>query len=1033
MAEYDLTERLAPFFDIHLVIPMLEFISETKMYDENSLFEMHRKLLLQTNMIDSVLEMYEGSQPPEDVLKRRDDVLAEREKLKTKCDPVVEILERDDVKELMENSGPNREGNSKVFEYIEQNYGFTLEMIDVLFKYAKFNYECGNYGAASICLYYYCKVVPASDPNYLNALYGKLGSEILLGNWAHAKDDLTRLRAYIDSDPFENQVELLQHKAWLMHWSLFVHINTDCYDDIIATFLNEQSYLNTIQILCPHLLRYLAAAVVISKNKPKHTMKELIKVIDSERYNYRDPVTDFLSSLYLDFDFDGAQEKLQECEQLLKKDFFLVGCADDFRESARLLVFEMFCRIHQCISLDMLASRLFMKPEEAERWIVDLIRNFRIEGAKMDSDKKMVMMGSKPASIHEQVMENTKRLTQRSQQTALQLEKAKQEKGNKGQWKNESDHMGKKRERRKKCRRKRVHLPKSALDSLKESKWIVPPIHAIQNRSSSAFCRPNQISTLSEGYKAMITIELLSEPGFDALAKVSPRSADELLQIAGRISSKFRKIRMHRIANDHIPEGSEQFLGTKNSTTLVQNLVNVFCDLRSRGDVTTYDELFKKIRLNQIEWLYGSLHEVKAVMMRNILQYIATLFSNFICRIFYTTMNSDGQIVHYKRSVWRRIEKSGFQLLRAQRKFKQVESISDDKPLHRLRFLPKITTGGLRPIVTFKNEKVTQQLSEIRAILDLIMEEKSASLGWGAPKLWSFYSRYRKFLLGRKKRKDDNELYWATADVTNCFTIMDHSFLMKTLSQLIPNDRIFHVIRVSLLNEKLKYRCQKRVAGQSYILAMKRVSNAMKRGEHIANNPVGVQLTGREVLKRIQDFALCTIIKKISTVGAQFGVHLNPNKIVCSFDSDISNLKKLRLNEKITWCGFAFDTKTLSMSVDYERYQKRRPMYNIAKNLHKSEYFNYICHSTKRLLKNRYLCLRMCSQLFPAKHRLELRLKFCRFAYEFYFLHFVRQMNLDLRDRTIRVFFEQLVRWILNCFSHRSLPDAVATEIFKWV
>ncbi|KAI1709074.1 PCI domain-containing protein [Ditylenchus destructor] len=438
MADYDLTERLAPFFDIHLVIPMLEFISETKMYDENSLFEMHRKLLLQTNMIDSVLEMYEGSQPPEDVLKRRDDVLAEREKLKAKCDPVVEILERDDVKELMENSGPNREGNSKVFEYIEQNYGFTLEMIDVLYKYAKFNYECGNYGAASICLYYYCKVVPASDPNYLNALYGKLGSEILLGNWAHAKDDLTRLRAYIDSDPFENQVELLQHKAWLMHWSLFVHINTDCYDDIIATFLNEQSYLNTIQILCPHLLRYLAAAVVISKNKPKHTMKELIKVIDSERYNYRDPVTDFLSSLYLDFDFDGAQEKLQECEQLLKKDFFLVACANSFRESARLLVFEMFCRIHQCISLDMLASRLFMQPEEAERWIVDLIRNFRIEGAKMDSDKKMVMMGSKPASIHEQVMENTKRLTQRSQQTALQLEKAKQEKGTKGQWKNES-------------------------------------------------------------------------------------------------------------------------------------------------------------------------------------------------------------------------------------------------------------------------------------------------------------------------------------------------------------------------------------------------------------------------------------------------------------------------------------------------------------------------------------------------------------------------------------------------------------------
>lgn len=57
--------------------------------------------------------------------------------------------------------------------------------------------------------------------------------------------------------------------------------------------------------------------------------------------------------------------------------------------------------------------------------------------------------------------------------------------------------------------------------------------------------------------------------------------------------------------------------------------------------------------------------------------------------------------------------------------------------------------------------------------------------------LWSFFTRYRDFLDWRiEKRKDENELYWATADVTNCFTIMDHSFLMKTLSQLIRNDKL---------------------------------------------------------------------------------------------------------------------------------------------------------------------------------------------------------------------------------------------------
>ena len=37
--------------------------------------------------------------------------------------------------------------------------------------------------------------------------------------------------------------------------------------------------------------------------------------------------------------------------QVLINDFFLVACLDDFIENARLLIFETFCRIHECISI----------------------------------------------------------------------------------------------------------------------------------------------------------------------------------------------------------------------------------------------------------------------------------------------------------------------------------------------------------------------------------------------------------------------------------------------------------------------------------------------------------------------------------------------------------------------------------------------------------------------------------------------------------------------------------------------------------
>ena len=45
-------------------------------------------------------------------------------------------------------------------------------------------------------------------------------------------------------------------------------------------------------------------------------LKDLIKVIQQEQRSYKDPVTEFLECLYVNYDFDGAQQKLMECDQV---------------------------------------------------------------------------------------------------------------------------------------------------------------------------------------------------------------------------------------------------------------------------------------------------------------------------------------------------------------------------------------------------------------------------------------------------------------------------------------------------------------------------------------------------------------------------------------------------------------------------------------------------------------------------------------------------------------------------------------------
>ena len=43
----------------------------------------------------------------------------------------------------------------------------------------------------------------------------------------------------------------------------------------------------------------------------------------------------------------AAQQKLQECEEVIDNDYFLAACKDEFVENARVFTFESYCRIHQ--------------------------------------------------------------------------------------------------------------------------------------------------------------------------------------------------------------------------------------------------------------------------------------------------------------------------------------------------------------------------------------------------------------------------------------------------------------------------------------------------------------------------------------------------------------------------------------------------------------------------------------------------------------------------------------------------------------
>lgn len=280
---------------------------------------------------------------------------------------------------------------------------------------------------------YYLKSV---DAKMLQVLWGRLACEILVEGWEAAAIALDAVKSALEIMVAKNQMtslEALSERTWLLHWSLFVYWNNSAkggLEQLVDLFHNER-YKQAITTNTPHLLRYLTAAVLLCKRRitkkaaagsnaeARRLMKNLTNVMQD--CDYSDPIVEFVNCLCVKFDFESAQTKLQECEKVLDTDFFLCKQTGLFMEEARVFVFENYCRIHNKIDLSALGKKLAMDENEAERWIVDLIRNADLD-AKIDSEEGCVVMGGSFQSTYEQVMERTRDLNVRSATLAQSLD-----------------------------------------------------------------------------------------------------------------------------------------------------------------------------------------------------------------------------------------------------------------------------------------------------------------------------------------------------------------------------------------------------------------------------------------------------------------------------------------------------------------------------------------------------------------------------------------------------------------------------------
>eukprot|EP00605_Chrysophyceae_sp_TOSAG23-4_P000296 GSChrysophyteH1.ASY1.ANO1.341.1 assembled CDS len=417
---------MAPYLDAHLLLPLLDALRDFDFYTKDEVTREKINVISRTNMTDLAVELIDEVEPADGDAEKKAKLEERGQKILNEFDE-----ESEDVAKVRQffNTAPIAElkqGNNMTLEYLAANYSISPEQLQKFYLRSKFEYECGQYSQAEAMLNQYLSVSQPPSGLWLGALWGRLACHMLTSKWEDTFADFQSIKDIIDNKniPPEDQI---RQRAWLLHWALFVHTNRADGVDNLADLFSERPFQTTMENLCPWLLRYYTAAVILSPSRRATMLKDVLREIREFSYLYSDPITQFLESLYKEFDFDGAQTKLAECQALIKQDFFLKNFLDPFTREARVLICEMYCTISKRVDLTMLATKLQLTEEEAEKWMVNMVRSSAtVKGspldAKIDSSGKQVLMSVNNMSPQQVVQEKTRDLTHRTGVLSATLE-----------------------------------------------------------------------------------------------------------------------------------------------------------------------------------------------------------------------------------------------------------------------------------------------------------------------------------------------------------------------------------------------------------------------------------------------------------------------------------------------------------------------------------------------------------------------------------------------------------------------------------
>lgn len=174
MAEYDLTFTIMKHIDRHMVLPVLEWLQEKRLYKDRDLRMAKLDLVSRTSMVDCAGDEYkvlhDTDKIPQEMEDQKTTVINQLASRAKACGPFISFEGKEPeltsviIQELQD------QGNFDA-EFLANKHNVTWDNIKALYPYAKLNFDCGGYQVAAETLYYFRQL--NTDAEKISGLYGE--------------------------------------------------------------------------------------------------------------------------------------------------------------------------------------------------------------------------------------------------------------------------------------------------------------------------------------------------------------------------------------------------------------------------------------------------------------------------------------------------------------------------------------------------------------------------------------------------------------------------------------------------------------------------------------------------------------------------------------------------------------------------------------------------------------------------------------------------------------------------------------------